>query len=100
MCPGDDEGSTSVTTTVISTSLTITVQQEDSAYSITVAAINTAGSSALSNAVTAMTGEAGEILCVGHRTLLKLKGCFNSSKVASDAVLLKCFVHVSYSQHL
>ena len=60
VCPGDDEGSMSVTTADISTSHTITVQQEDSDYSITVAAINVAGSSALSNAVTATTGEAGE----------------------------------------
>ena len=93
MCPGDDEGSMTVTitTTDISTSRTITVQQEDSSYIITVTAVNAAGSSAPSNAVTAMTRVAGEILCVSHYTLLKLKGCFNSSKgstVASDAVLL------------
>ena len=60
MCPGDDEGSMSVTTTDISTSLTITVEQEDSDYTITVTAVNAAGSSAASNTVTAMTGEAGE----------------------------------------
>ena len=59
-CPGDDEGSMSVTTTDISTSLTITVEQEDSDYTITVTAVNAAGSSAASNAVTARTGEAGE----------------------------------------
>ena len=60
MCPGDDEGSMSVTTTDVSTSRTITVQQEDSDYIITVTAVNAAGSSAASNAVTATTGEAGE----------------------------------------
>ena len=59
-CPGDDEGSMSVTTTDISTSRTITVEQEDSDYIITVTAVNAAGSSAASNTVTAMTGEAGE----------------------------------------
>ena len=60
MCPGDDEDSMSVTTTDISSSLTITVEQEDSDYIITVAAINAAGTSAVSNAVTATTMEAGE----------------------------------------
>ena len=60
VCPGDDEGSMSVTTTDISTSHTITIQQEDSDYSITVTAVNAAGSSALSHAVTAVTREAGE----------------------------------------
>ena len=60
MCPGDDEGSMSVTTTAISTSHTITVQQEDSDYIITVTAVNAAGSSAPSNTVTAVTREAGE----------------------------------------
>ena len=96
MCPGDDEDSMSVITTDVSTSHTITVQQEDSDYIITVAAINVAGTSALSNAVTAMTREAGEILCVGHRTLLKLKGCFNSSKgcftCSSIKMLCACFL--------
>ena len=60
VCSGDDEGSMSVTTTDISTSLMITVQQEDSDYIITVTATNAAGSSPPSNAVTATTGEAGE----------------------------------------
>ena len=60
VCPGDDEGSMSVTTTDISTSHTITIQQEDSDYIITVTAVNAAGSSALSHAVTAVTREAGE----------------------------------------
>ena len=61
VCPGDDEGSMSVTTTDISTSRTITVQQEDSDYSITVTAVNAAGSSPPSTPdVTATTGEAGE----------------------------------------
>ena len=60
MCPGDDEGSMSVTTSDISTSRTITVQQEDSDYIITVTAVNAAGNSTPSNAVTATTREAGE----------------------------------------
>ena len=60
VCPGDDDGSMSVTTTDISTSRTITVQQEDRAYTITVTAVNAAGNSAASNTVTATTGEAGE----------------------------------------
>ena len=60
MCPGDNAGSLSVTTTDISTSRTITVQQEDSDYTITVTAVNAAGSSAASNTVTAVTREAGE----------------------------------------
>ena len=60
VCPGDDDGSMSVTTTDVSTSRTITVEQEDSDYSITVTAVNAAGSSAASNAVTATTRVAGE----------------------------------------
>ena len=49
-------------TTIIdgSTSYDITGLEEDSTYSITVTASNSAGSSAVSNTVTAMTIEAGE----------------------------------------
>ena len=43
-----------------STSYNITELEEDSTYSITVTASNSAGSSAVSNTVTAMTMEAGE----------------------------------------
>ena len=43
-----------------STSYDITELEEDSTYSITVTASNSAGSSAVSNTVTAMTMEAGE----------------------------------------
>ena len=42
-----------------STSYIITGRQEDSSYSITATATNAAGSSAVSNTVTAVTGEAG-----------------------------------------
>ena len=52
MCPGDE--------TDISTSHTITVQQEDSDYIITVTAVNAAGSSSPSEDVTATTGETSE----------------------------------------
>ena len=103
MCPGDDEGSISVTTTDISTSHTITVQQEDSDYISTVTAVNAAGTSAASNAVTATTREAGEILCVSHCTLLKLKGCFNSSKgffrCSSIIMLCACFLQPAQSTY-
>ena len=43
-----------------STSYDIAGLEEDSTYSITVIASNSAGSSAVSNTVTAMTMEAGE----------------------------------------
>ena len=59
MYPGDDDGSMSVTTTNISTSHTIIVQEEDSDYSITVTAFNADGSSGVSNAFIATIGEAG-----------------------------------------
>ena len=75
-CPGDDEGSMSVTTTDISTSLTITVQQEDSSYSITVTAVNAAGNSAPSNAVTAVIGEAGYYFLPLSTVFQKLYLCF------------------------
>ena len=93
-CPGDDEGSMSITDG--STSYMITELEEDSSYSITVTAVNAAGTSAVSNAVTARTREAGEILCVSHRTLLKVKGCFNSSngcfRCSSIRMLCACFL--------
>ena len=55
---GSDMGSTTITDG--STSYDITELEEDSTYSITVTASNSAGSSAVSNTVTAMTMEAGE----------------------------------------
>ena len=56
-CPDEDEGSTTITDG--STSYDIMGLEEDSSYSITVTAISVAGSSAVSNTVTAMTLEAG-----------------------------------------
>ena len=50
----------SITITDGSTSYDITELEEDSTYSITVTASNSAGSSTVSNTVTAMTMEAGE----------------------------------------
>ena len=55
---GSDMDSTTITDD--STSYNITELEEDSTYSITVTASNSAGSSAVSNTVTAMTMEAGE----------------------------------------
>ena len=55
---GSDMDSTTVTDG--STSYDITELEEDSTYSITVTAFNSAGISAVSNTVTAMTMEAGE----------------------------------------
>ena len=55
---GSDMDSTTITDD--STSYDITELEEDSTYSITVTASNSAGSSAVSNTVTAMTMEAGE----------------------------------------
>ena len=57
-CPDEDEGSTTITDG--STSYDIMGLEENSNYSITVAASNAAGSSAVSNTVTEMTLEAGE----------------------------------------
>ena len=57
-CPDEDEDSISLTDG--STSYDIMGLEEDSSYSITVTASNAAGSSAVSNPVTAMTLEAGE----------------------------------------
>ena len=56
-CSDEDEGSTTITDG--STSYDIMGLEEDSSYSITVTATNSAGS-AVSDAVTAMTLEAGE----------------------------------------
>ena len=56
-CSDEDEGSTTITDG--STSYDIMGLEEDSSYSITVTAANSAGS-AVSDAVTAMTVEAGE----------------------------------------
>ena len=59
MCTGfSDMGSTNITDG--STSYDITGLEEDSTYSITVTASNSAGSSEVSNSVTAITMEAGE----------------------------------------
>ena len=57
-CPDEDEDSA----IIIDTSYDITGLEEDSSYSITVRAVNDAGSSEFedSNTVTAMTLEAGE----------------------------------------
>ena len=55
---GSDMDSTTITDG--STSYDITRLEEDSTYSITVTASNSAGSSAVSNTDTAMTMEAGE----------------------------------------
>ena len=62
-CSDEDEGSTTITDG--STSYDIMGLQEDSSYSITVTATNIAGSSAISDAVTAMTLYIGrcEIWC-------------------------------------
>ena len=57
-CSDEDEGS--VTLTDGSTSYDIMELEEESSYNIIVTAHNTAGSSAVSNTVTAMTLEAGE----------------------------------------
>ena len=59
-CPDEDEDSISLTDG--STSYDITGLEEDSSYSITVTASNAAGSSSVSNTVTTMTREAGEMI--------------------------------------
>ena len=58
-CSDEDEGSTTITDG--STSYDIMGLAGISSYSITVTATNVAGSSAVSDAVTAMTPEAGDI---------------------------------------
>ena len=55
-CSNEDEDSATIT----DTSYTITGLEEDSIYSITVTASNTAGSSVVSDTVSPMTLEAGE----------------------------------------
>ena len=55
-CPDEDEDSV----TISSTNYDIMGLEEDSRYSITVTASNGAGSSEVSNTVTAMTEEGGE----------------------------------------
>ena len=57
-CSDEDQDSTTIT----DTSYTISGLEEDSRYTITVTASNTAGSSKVSNSVTAVTEEAGERL--------------------------------------
>ena len=57
-CSDGDQDSTTIT----DTSYTISGLEEDSRYTITVTASNTAGSSEVSNSVTAVTEEAGERL--------------------------------------
>ena len=57
-CSDEDEGNTTITDG--STSYDIMGLEEDSRYTITVTASNSAGSSAVSSTVTAMTLEAGE----------------------------------------
>ena len=58
-CSGGSDMDSSITTDDFP-SYNITGLQEDSTYSITVTASNSAGSSEVSNTVTAMTMEAGE----------------------------------------
>ena len=57
-CSDEDQDNTTIT----DTSYTISGLEEDSRYTITVTASNTAGSSEISNSVTAVTEEAGERL--------------------------------------
>ena len=71
---GSDMDSTTINDD--STSYNITELEEDSTYSITVTASNSAGSSAVSNTVTAITMEAGEIVIASSHVLLK---CTSSS---------------------
>ena len=59
-CSDEDQDSTTITDG--STSYTISGLEEDSRYTITVTASNTAGSSEVSNSVTAVTEEAGKRL--------------------------------------
>ena len=56
-CSDEDEGNTTITDG--STSYEIMGLEEDSSYTISVTAVNAAGSSAVSETVTAMTEEAG-----------------------------------------
>ena len=65
-CSDEDTGSTTIT----ATSHTIPGLEEDSSYTITVTASNGAGTGPVSNAVTAMTEEAGERLSTTASGLL------------------------------
>ena len=62
----------SATITDGSTSYDITGLEEDSSYNITVRASNTAGSTAVSNTVTVMTPETGELI----KLILQLRSMF------------------------
>ena len=55
-CPDADEDSMSITD---GSTITLMGRQEDTSYSITITATNAAGSSEVSDTVTAVTGEAG-----------------------------------------
>ena len=59
-CSGDSDMDSTIINSGPITSYDITGLEEDSTYAITVTASNSAGSSAVSNTVTAMTMEAGE----------------------------------------
>ena len=74
-CSDEDTDSTTISDGS-ATSHTIPGLEEDSTYTITVTASNTAGSSNVSNTVTAMTGEAGKGLYHCNR----LKFCINCSQ--------------------
>ena len=67
-CPDEDTDNITISGGS-ATSHTIPGLEEDSTYTITVTASNTAGSSNVSNTVTAMTGEAGERLNLYHGIL-------------------------------
>ena len=67
-CSDEDTDSTTISGGS-ATSHTIPGLEEDSTYTITVTAFNTAGSSNVSNTVTAMTGEAGKRLNLYHGIL-------------------------------
>ena len=64
-CSDEDQDSTTIAGG--STSYTISGLEEDSRYTITVTASNTAGSSEVSNSVTAVTEEAGERNTFQHK---------------------------------
>ena len=81
-CPDEDEDSISLTDG--STSYDIMGLEEDSSYSITVTARNAAGS-AVSNTVTAMTREAGEV-----KFVLFLKNLTNEAGEVISQVASSC----------
>ena len=76
-CSDDDKGS--ITITNGSTSYTIGGIEEDSRYTITVTAANTAGNSKMSNSVTAMTEDADKRLSLLSFKLYSLLVLFHSS---------------------